>query len=123
MPISELEIAAGLAIIGAIPLSFWLLRMTFRILNEWPALGFMASLFLMGWAYQNPTAVPALVDRASPDFMEQIEAQALAQAEPTVLDDSELTDENLVDQYHQKNIRYAHQIERAPQDAARRLQR
>ena len=121
MPISELEIAAGLAIIAAIPLCIWVIRMTLRLLSAWPVVGLIGSLCLMGWAHQNPSAIPDLVDRATPDFMEQIEAQAVANAAPQ-LDESELTDENLVEHYHQQNVHYAHQVERAPRAAVNRVE-
>ena len=117
MSLTGLEIAAAVAIIGAIPLCLWSLKMTFRLLSACPALGLVASLMLMGWAHQNPEVVPDLVDRATPDFMDQIEAQARASTPPTVIDDSQLTDENLVDQYRQKNVHFAHQVERAPRAA------
>ena len=112
--ITDIAIAAGC--IASLAVGIQLLRLSARICSEYPIVGLIATVGLMGWAHQHPDALPQFNPSEATDTVAQ---RSHDEAELAVLG-AEVSDEDMVADYHKHNARFYQEVTAAP-DRARRM--
>ena len=112
--IADIAIAAGC--IAGLAVGIQLLRLSTRVCSEYPIVGLIATMGLMGWAHQNPDALPQWSSSDTTDTVAQLSYDDAG------LDalGADVSDEDMVADYHKHNARYYQEVTAAP-DQARRM--
>ena len=117
MPISGTELGIAVGLIALIALGLLLLRGLCRVCGEYPIVGLTLSLIFLGWMAQNPDSLDSLLPETGTEVLAQ--STALDDAHAASSAHSNLSDEELIDDYLQQNRRYARDVHATPGKALR----
>ena len=111
------EVIMVVGAIAGLAIGIQLLRFAYRICSHFSVVGLMLSVAFLGWAAQNPDALPQLSSSASPEVMAEVGADT-HQADEEFLG-ADVSDEDMADSYRLHNTRYADEVAAAPGKARR----